>query len=106
MKVTLIKLLSAVTIITAIILIAISVASCAPTDYSSSDNAASSINNPYVTFTRVHSNYSFYVYVENVTDVMYLAFIPANGGGVTVMLDTDGTPLLYSEWKERTQTYE
>jgi len=37
---------------------------------------------------------------------MYLAFLPASGGGVTVMLDTDGTPLLYSEWKERAQTYE
>jgi hypothetical protein len=106
MKVTLIKLLSAVTIITAIILIVISVASCAPADYPSSDNAASSVNNSYVTFTRVYSNYSFYVYVENVTDVMYLAFLPASGGGVTVMLDTDGTPLLYSEWKERAQTYE
>lgn len=37
-----------------------------------------------------------YVIVDRITGVCYLSYIH-NGGGLTVMLDADGTPLTYSE---------
>jgi len=53
------------------------------------------------TFTRISSGSRMSIYKEDVTDVMYVCYHAANKGGLTVMLDTDGTPLLYSEWKDR-----
>ena len=50
-------------------------------------------------FTLVAYDDNMYVYKENITDVMYIVYNSANRGGLTVMLNTDGTPLLYSEWK-------
>lgn len=53
------------------------------------------------TFTRISSGSRMSIYKEDVTDVMYVTYHAGYKGGLTVMLDTDGTPLLYSEWKER-----
>lgn len=53
------------------------------------------------TFTMIASGASMTVYKEDVTDVMYAVYHSPNRGGLVVMLDTDGTPLLYSEWKDR-----
>ena len=59
-------------------------------------------------FTKVCSKKNFvhgdiYVYRENTTDVMYMIYSSGYKGGLTVMLDADGSPLLYSEWKDRTE---
>lgn len=35
------------------------------------------------------------VYYDNETKVMYLAIGVCNGGGITVLVDKDGKPLLY-----------
>lgn len=53
------------------------------------------------TFTRISSGSRMSIYKEDVTDVMYVTYHAGYKGGLTVMLDTDGTPLLYSEWRER-----
>ena len=53
------------------------------------------------TFTRISSGSRMTIYKEDTTDVMYVAYHAGFKGGLTVMLDTDGTPLLYSEWKNR-----
>lgn len=53
------------------------------------------------TFTRISSGSRMSIYKEDVTDVMYVCYHAGYKGGLTVMLDTDGTPLLYSEWKDR-----
>lgn len=53
------------------------------------------------TFTRISSGSRMSIYKEDVTDVMYVTYHAGYKGGLTVMLDTDGTPLLYSEWKDR-----
>lgn len=53
------------------------------------------------TFTRISFGSRMSIYKEDVTDVMYVTYHAGYKGGLTVMLDTDGTPLLYSEWKER-----
>ena len=53
-------------------------------------------------FEKIGSDNHFYVYRETTTDVMYMQYRERNGyggcGGLTVMLNTDGTPLLYSEY--------
>lgn len=54
-----------------------------------------------IAFTLISSGSRFSVYKEDITDVMYVAYNAGYRGGLTVMLDTDGTPLLYSEWKEQ-----
>ena len=41
------------------------------------------------------ANY-MYVITDKITGVCYLAYVH-NGGGLTVLLDADGTPLTYSE---------
>lgn len=43
-------------------------------------------------------NDRFSVVHDTLTDVLYLHDDTVNSGGLTVLLDTDGTPLLYSEW--------
>ena len=53
------------------------------------------------TFTRISSGSRMSIYKEDVTDVMYVTYHAGYKGGLTVMLDTDGTPLLYSEWRDR-----
>lgn len=53
------------------------------------------------TFTRISSGSRMSIYKEDVTDVMYVCYHAGYKGGLTVMLDADGTPLLYSEWKDR-----
>ena len=35
---------------------------------------------------------------DTVTDVLYVRYTFMERGGLTVMLNADGTPLLYSEW--------
>ena len=61
-----------------------------------------SANASYDLFTHVGSEGRFRIYKENITDVMYVTYDVLYKGGLTVMLDTDGTPLLYSEWKDKT----
>ena len=41
----------------------------------------------------VDEYWGFYVYREPVTDIMYILYNYSNEGGLTVMYDTDGTPL-------------
>lgn len=53
------------------------------------------------TFTLISSGSRMSLYKENITDVMYLVYHIGYKGSLTVMLDADGTPLLYSEWKEK-----
>lgn len=53
------------------------------------------------TFTLISSGSRMSIYREDATDVMYVVYHAGYKGGLTVMLDTDGTPLLYSEWKDR-----
>lgn len=53
------------------------------------------------TFTRISSGSRMSIYKEDITDVMYVCYHAGYKGGLTVMLDTDGTPLLYSEWRDR-----
>ena len=53
------------------------------------------------TFTLISSGSRMSIYKEDTTDVMYVCYHSGYKGGLTVMLDTDGTPLLYSEWRER-----
>lgn len=53
------------------------------------------------TFTRISSGSRMSIYKEDITDVMYVCYHAGYKGGLTVMLDIDGTPLLYSEWKDR-----
>lgn len=53
------------------------------------------------TFTRISSGSRMSIYKEDITDVMYVTYHAGYKGGLTVMLDTDGTPLLYSEWRDR-----
>jgi hypothetical protein len=64
-------------------------------------NENNNTQNKYSTFTLINSVGSIYVYKEDVTDVMYAALRSGYKGGLTVMLDADGTPLLYSEWENR-----
>lgn len=40
----------------------------------------------------------FYIYRETTTDIMYMLFRDHSKAGLTVMLASDGTPLLYPEW--------
>lgn len=42
--------------------------------------------------------FSFTYYRDVATDVMYIAYHPSYGGGVTMMYHPNGSPLLYSEW--------
>ena len=53
------------------------------------------------TFTLISSGSRMSIYREDATDVMYVVYHAGYKGGLSVMLDTDGTPLLYSEWKDR-----
>lgn len=53
------------------------------------------------TFTLISSGSRMSIYKEDVTDVMYVTYHAGYKGGLTVMLDADGAPLLYSEWKDR-----
>lgn len=50
-------------------------------------------------FIRVHkeisSNREYEVYYDNETKVMYLVVQVYRGGGITVLVDADGKPLLY-----------
>ena len=62
-------------------------------DESFSDNATDGI------FTRIADESVFSLYRENSTDVMYVVYHAGYKGGMTVMLDADGDPLLYSDWK-------
>lgn len=51
-----------------------------------------------VKFELVGCDHSLLVYREVRTDVLYLVFLEAARGGLTVMCNSDGTPLLYSDW--------
>lgn len=53
------------------------------------------------TFTLISYGSRMSIYKEDVTDVMYVTYHAGYKGGLTVMLDADGAPLLYSEWKDR-----
>ena len=61
-----------------------------------------SINYEYIGMETIRQNMYVYVYRDTVTDVMYQFTVFYNdSGGLTTMLNPeDGTPLLYSEYKE------
>ena len=49
-------------------------------------------------FIRIYNQYSkddFRIYYDKETKVMYLISAIYNGGGITVLVDADGKPLLY-----------
>lgn len=50
------------------------------------------------TFTFIASGSRMSIYKEDITDVMYVVYHDGYNGGMTVMMNEDGTPLLYSEW--------
>lgn len=64
----------------------------------SSNNSNGHEDNQDVRFERVYSqtvaNRHMTIYVDTKTGVMYVANKSMNAGGITVMLDTEGNPLL------------
>ena len=40
------------------------------------------------------------IYKENSTDVMYVVYQEGYKGGITIMMDANGLPLTYSDWKK------
>ena len=38
------------------------------------------------------------IFRDRLTDVLYMNYRLGQAGGLTVMVNSDGTPLLYSEW--------
>lgn len=48
-------------------------------------------------FTKYSASFSNAVFVDNVTGVCYLWRASGYSGGLTVMLDADGSPLIYKE---------
>ena len=50
---------------------------------------------------KVDSSGSITYIRDRKTDVMYVIFQGGYRGGMSVMLDTDGSPLLYENWKNK-----
>ena len=50
-------------------------------------------------FTLVNSGSILSIYKENSTDVMYVVYQEGYKGGITIMMDANGLPLTYSDWK-------
>lgn len=46
-------------------------------------------------FVRIYYNYPCIVFVDTKTNVEYLYYDYDNGGGLTMLVNQDGTPLLY-----------
>ena len=62
------------------------------------DQTYASTPSPFMQrFTREHLGNYMYVIVDKVTGVCYFAYLGNNCGGLCAMVDTDGTPLTYSE---------
>lgn len=51
-------------------------------------------------FTLVGSGSRLSIYRENETDVMYVVYHEGHKGGMTIMMNADGSPLTYSEWNK------
>lgn len=61
-------------------------------------STSESTHNPFKNrFTRFTAGDRCNVFVDNVTGVCYLWRVAGYGGGMTVMLDADGSPLIYKE---------
>lgn len=50
-------------------------------------------------FTLIDSGSRLDIYKENSTDVMYVVYHASYKGGITIMMDANGLPLTYSDWK-------
>lgn len=59
------------------------------------DNEAMEVSNKDNTLILVESNYDYEIYADKETKVMYLWMTGYYKGGLTVMLNEDGTPKLY-----------
>lgn len=73
--------------ITAIITVALLIAGC-----SDMANVSEEQEN---TMVLVESGQEYLIYADNDTGVMYLYITISTGGGLTVMLNTDGTPKIW-----------
>lgn len=74
-------------LITAIITVALLIAGC-----SDMANVSEEQEN---TMVLVESGQEYLIYADNDTGVMYLYITISTGGGLTVMLNTDGTPKIW-----------
>ena len=74
-------------LITAIITVALLIAGCSDTA-----NVSAGQEN---TMVLVGSGQEYLIYADNDTGVMYLYITISTGGGLTVMLNADGTPKIW-----------
>lgn len=74
-------------LITAIITVALLIAGCSDTA-----NVSARQEN---TMVLVESGQEYLIYADNDTGVMYLYITISTGGGLTVMLNADGTPKIW-----------
>ena len=74
-------------LITAIITVALLIAGCSDTA-----NVSAGQKN---TMVLVESGQEYLIYADNDTGVMYLYITISTGGGLTVMLNADGTPKIW-----------
>ena len=67
-----------------------------------STTTEASENNPFLSrFSMLYAGAHRYVIVDTKTGVCYLRDYDNRGVGMTVLLDSDGTPLLYEEaWQQ------
>ena len=82
-------------IISLLIIIAIIVTGWLLKDVTISDNYAE--NERFVKIYDQYSKDTFRIYYDKETKVMYLITDIYKGGGITVLVDKDGKPLLYEE---------
>ena len=57
-------------------------------------------------FFLVSESGDFKIFCHRHTDILYLCYKKFDSGGLTVMLDADGNPLLYSEYSKKLEIYE
>lgn len=74
-------------LITAIIAVALLISGCSDTA-----NVSAGQEN---TMVLVESGQEYLIYADNDTGVMYLYITISTGGGLTVMLNADGTPKIW-----------
>ncbi len=82
-------------IISLLIIIAIILTGWLLKDVTISDNYAE--NERFIKIYDKYSNNTFRIYYDKETKVMYLITAIYKGGGITVLVDKDGKPLLYGE---------
>ena len=82
-------------IISLLIIIAIILTGWLLKDVTISDNYAE--NERFVKIYDQYSKDTFRIYYDKETKVMYLITDIYKGGGITVLVDKDGKPLLYEE---------